>query len=185
MASIFPPSKSSALIVENSYTTVLVANIGLFPGDFDQDHPHRVLQLTQDNNTQTSYLSPLPENNFHLPICFLSLNLPSSLSISSSLPKRPSEFNPDHSGRGWEACRGRLPAVGGSGGLSNSHLCDYPAGTVGSVLHPQDAAQSPAHVHLPVWIGKDAPGIVFSSQFWKAEESRLTSQQIRQSSNVF
>uniref|UniRef100_A0A674P3V8 receptor protein-tyrosine kinase n=1 Tax=Takifugu rubripes TaxID=31033 RepID=A0A674P3V8_TAKRU len=55
-------------------------------------------------------------------------------------------------------CPGKkmLPAAGGNCGLSNCYLCYDPAGTAGGVLHPQDDAQPSTHLHLPVWIGKNA-----------------------------
>lgn len=149
--------------MENFYTTLLVAISGLFPGGIEQDHPHWDRDLLRIIiHTQPIYLHYLKiisisllGSSLHLPSCpfVLLFRLPSA-------KKRPPEFNPDHPGCGWEACWGQLPAVGGSGGLGNRHLCDYPAGAVGPFLHPQDAAQPPAHVHLPVWIGKDAPGFV-------------------------
>lgn len=58
---------------------------------------------------------------------------------------------------------GRLPAAGGNSGLGNRDLCDHPSGSVDSVLHPQDASQPPAHVHLPVWISKEAPELIFTT----------------------
>lgn len=121
-----------------------------------------------------AYLSPLSKNRLHLPSCFFSKSpiLPLRLPFPS-LPRcqqRPSEFNPDHPGCGWEVCWGWVPAAGGSCGLGNCHLCDYPAGTVGPLLHSQDAPQPSAHVHLPVGIGKDAPGFacdIFNKDFGK------------------
>lgn len=119
--------------------------------------------FTQDNNTYRAYLSLLSENHFHVLTCFFSqssfLTLCSHSPFLSLCQKRP-DFTRDHTGCDCEACFRRLPAVGGSGGLGDCHLCDYPVGTVGSFLHPQDAAQPSTHIHLPVWIGKDAPEFV-------------------------
>lgn len=79
-----------------------------------------------------------------------------TLPFFSSAPKRARNLNPNHKGCSWEAWW-QLRAPGGGGGLSNCYLCYDPAGTVGSVLHPQNAAQPATHLHLPVWIGKNAP----------------------------
>lgn len=149
--------------MKHFHPTILMAIIVLFPGDVEQDHPHRDRDLLRIIiHTEHIYLYYLKIISMSLLVFFSQssfLTLCSHSPFLSLCQKRP-DFTRDHTGCDCEACFRRLPAVGGSGGLGNCHLCDYPVGTVGSFLHPQDAAQPSTHIHLPVWIGKDAPEFV-------------------------
>lgn len=141
----------------------------LFPDDLIKTrHRGCYSPLEQKMTKLTSDVSQLAENNFH-PFIFLYLSFLHHLSLFLSPAWRPPRFNPDHSGCDWEARRRRIPAAGGGGGLGYCHLCDHPAGTAGSFLHPQNAAQPTAHLHLPVRIGEEREGLFFfnrSSQGW-------------------
>lgn len=127
-----------------------------------QDHPHCFHRDLLRIIRQGPFISSVSKSSapYFFSLCLCSLLL-------CQKKKRSAKFNADHPRYGSETCRGQLPAVGGSGGLRDGHVCDHSAGAACAFLHPQNSTQPSSHIHLPVRIRKELIIYTFCYEFHK------------------